>query len=215
METRLVLVRHGASHHKDDGVVGGRRGCRGLTAGGRRQAERLARRLAAERPESPAAVYCSVLPRAVETTEILAAALARPDIVQDCGLCTWHTPAEADGQPWTDYRRRSSLTGGGVFRPFERGNESWSELVGRAGRALEQIASRHAGDTVVVVTHAEVVKCSLIVFGGLPLAPGFDLAVAPTSITEWVTAGDPDAWPRPRWTLVRLNDTAHLSFELG
>jgi broad specificity phosphatase PhoE len=32
METRLVLIRHGASHHKDDGVVGGPRGCRGLTA---------------------------------------------------------------------------------------------------------------------------------------------------------------------------------------
>jgi probable phosphoglycerate mutase len=156
-----------------------------------------------------------VLPRAVETAEILAAALSRPDVVQDCSLCTWHTPAEADGRPWVDYRRQSSLAGGGMFRPFEEGNESWSELVGRAGRTLEQIAARHAGETAVVVTHAEVVKCSLIAFGGLPLAPGFDLDVAPTSITEWVTAGDPDAWPRPRWTLVRLNDSAHLSLELG
>jgi hypothetical protein len=68
---------------------------------------------------------------------------------------------------------------------------------------------------VIVVTHTEVVKSSLIVFGGLPLAPGFDLDVAPTSISEWVTAGDPDAWPRPRWALVRLNDIAHLSLELG
>jgi probable phosphoglycerate mutase len=130
METRLILVRHGASHHKDDGVVGGPRGCRGLTAGGRRQAERLAQRLAAELPDDPAAVYCSVLPRAVETAEILAAALARPEFVQDCGLCTWHTPAEADGKQWAEYRRQSRLASGGVFRPFEQGNAnpgaSWS-----------------------------------------------------------------------------------------
>jgi probable phosphoglycerate mutase len=32
MITRLILVQHGASHHKDAGVVGGPRGCRGLTA---------------------------------------------------------------------------------------------------------------------------------------------------------------------------------------
>lgn len=214
VETRLILIRHGSSHHMADGVVGGPRGCRGLTAVGRQQAEGLARRLARDLREPPAAIYCSVLPRAVETAELLAPALGRPDIVQDCGLCTWHTPAHADGKLWSAFRQESGLAGGGVYRPFEQGNESWSELVGRTGRALEQIAARHARHTVVVVAHAETVTSSLIVFGSLPLSLGFDLRVAPTSITEWVTAGDPDAWPRPRWTLVRLNDSAHVAREL-
>ncbi len=215
MATRLMLIRHGASHHKEDGVVGGPRGCRGLTVAGRHQAEGLARRLARELREHSGAIYCSVLPRAVETAEIVAAALRRPEIVQDCGLCTWHTPAHADGQLWAEYRRDGGLAGGGVYRPFQEGNESWSELVARTGRALEQIAARHAHDTVIVVAHAETVASSLIVFGGLPLSPGFDPDVAPASITEWVTTGDPEAWPRPRWTLVRLNDSAHLSQEVG
>lgn len=211
MATRLILIRHGASHHKEDGVVGGPRGCRGLTEVGRRQAAGLARRLVGELPQCPSALYSSVLPRAVETAEIVATAMGRPDIVQDCGLCTWHTPDHADGKPWTEYRRESTLIGGGVYRPFEHGNESWSELVGRTGRALEHIAARHAHETVVIVAHAETVCSSLIVFGGLPLALGFDLDVAPTAITEWATEGDPAAWPRPRWTFVRLNDSAHVS----
>ncbi|MDQ4097297.1 MAG: histidine phosphatase family protein [Actinomycetota bacterium] len=213
-ETRLILIRHGASHHKDDGVVGGPSGCRGLTDGGRRQAEQLGKRLAREVPERPNAIYCSVLPRAIESAQILAAALGIPEVVQDCGLCTWHTPAYADGLPVSEFQRAHRIAGGGVFRPFEDGNESWSELVGRTGRTLEELVARHAGETVVVVAHAETVSSSLIVFGGLPLAPGFDVKIAPASITEWSTNGDPDAWPRPRWTLVRLNDSAHTSWEL-
>ncbi len=34
MLTRLTLIRHGVSHHKDDEVLGGPHGCRGLTAVG-------------------------------------------------------------------------------------------------------------------------------------------------------------------------------------
>ncbi|MCC7370751.1 MAG: histidine phosphatase family protein [Chloroflexi bacterium] len=212
--TRLILVRHGASHHKEDGIVGGPRGCRGLTEAGRDQAARLARRLLGELQHGPSVIYCSVLPRAIETAEILGEVLVPVRIIQDCGLCTWHTPPDADGRPWTEYRREHSLPGGGVFRPFERGNESWSEMVGRTGRALEQIAARHWRETVVVVAHAETIPSSLIVFGGLPLAIGFDLSIAPTSITEWATEGNPAAWPRPRWTLMRLNDRGHLTQEI-
>lgn len=133
------------------------------------------------------------------------------EVIQDCGLCTWHTPAYADGKLVMEFQREKSLSGGGVYRPFEQGNESWSELVGRTGRALEQIAARHAQQTVVVVAHTETIKSSLIVFEALPLALSFDTNAAPTSITEWTTAGDPEAWPRARWTLERLNDHAHTT----
>ena len=211
MQTRLILVRHGDSHHKVDDIIGGPRGCRGLTDTGRRQAHALGRRLATELRPLPKAVYCSVLPRAVETASIVAAELGGLDVIEDCGLCTWHTPAYADGMPGREFQQAYALPGGGVFRPFEEGNESWAELVARTGRALEYISSRHAGATVVVATHTEVVHSSLTVFGGALLDPGFDVTIAPTSITEWTTEGDPDAWPRPRWTLVRLNDHAHVS----
>lgn len=111
-------------------------------------------------------------------------------------------------------RRTHGLTGGGVFRPFEEGNGSWAEMVGRAGRSLEKIAADHAGGTVVIATHNEVVKISLIVFGGVPLTLGFETAIFPASITEWMAESDPGAWPRPRWNLMRLNDSAHLPRDL-
>jgi broad specificity phosphatase PhoE len=75
MLTRLILIRHGASHHKADGVVGGPHGCRGLMAVGWHQTERLAHRLAHELKERPDAIYSSVLPRAWETARIIAAPL--------------------------------------------------------------------------------------------------------------------------------------------
>lgn len=213
MHTRLILVRHGDSHHKADGIVGGPRGCCGLTDAGRRQAEALGRRLAADLPTPPAAIYCSVLPRAIETAELVAAAIGLETVVQDCGLCTWHTPDYADGMPVTEFQRAHATAGGGPYRPFEEGNESWAELVARAGRSLETIAADHAGRTVVIVTHNEVVKISLIALGGVPLTPSFETAISPASITEWIADGDPGAWPRPRWTLMRLNDGAHLPRE--
>jgi len=213
MTTRLILIRHGASHHKEDGVVGGPRGCRGLNDLGRSQAERLGQRLVRELKDWPTVIYCSVIPRAIETAEILAATFGDLDVVLDCGLCTYHTPAEADGKPWTEYSHESTVAGGGVFRPFQRGNESWSELVGRTGQTLEQIVARHVGETIVAVAHSETVQSAFIVFGGLPLSPGFEMVVMNTSITEWETKGNPDAWPRPCWVLVRFNDSAHLLTE--
>jgi broad specificity phosphatase PhoE len=213
MHTRLILIRHGDSHHKADGIVGGPRSCRGLTDAGRRQAEALGRRLAADLQTPPEAIYSSVLPRAIETAELVAAAIGLETVVQDCGLCTWRTPDYADGMPVAEFQQAHGVAGGGVYRPFEDGNESWAEMVARAGRALETIAARHAGRTVVIATHNEVVKISLIALGGISLNPSFETAISPASITEWITDGDPSTWPRPRWTLMRLNDSAHLPRE--
>ncbi|CAN5397638.1 hypothetical protein BH09CHL1_BH09CHL1_03330 [soil metagenome] len=208
--TRLLLVRHGASYHKEEEIVAGPNGCRGLTDAGRAQAASLAARFARETENHPIAIYTSIIPRAIETAAIVAETLGGFEVIQDRGLCTWITPDFADGMKWTDYQGEHSLAGGGVYRPFERGNESWGELVVRVGRALEEIASRHANQTVLIVAHSETVRAAQIVFGNLPLSMDFDMQVSPTSITEWITNGDPDAWPRPRWSLIRANDTAHL-----
>jgi len=158
VRTRLVFVRHGESVHSLDAVVGGRQGCRGLTVRGHEQARRLAERLADElAADGPVAVYSSVLPRAVETAQPIAVALAAT-VVQDCGLGTWHTPPYADGMPTTRFQTDHAIAGGGVFRPFEEGNESWAELVVRTGRAITDIAHRHRDSTVVLVGHSETAE---------------------------------------------------------
>jgi broad specificity phosphatase PhoE len=231
--TRLLMVRHGDSHHKADGVNGGPRGCRGLTDRGRDQAARLCERLsldgvalgALDLSDRPV-VYSSIIPRAIETAQIVAGASASPpvlnsgaELIRDCGLCTYHMPDWADGLPWDEIRREHSRTDGGLFHPFQEGNESWADLVLRVSKTLTAIAARHVGTTTVVVTHAEAVEASLVTFGSLPIHRAFDIKVAPTSVTEWVTQDDPSAPWEPehhpglpvRWTLARLNDAAHVT----
>lgn len=218
--TRILLVRHGDSVHKAEGVYGGPTGCRGLTGTGRAQAKALGARLASiENVTGPASVHSSTIPRAIETAGVLAEALGVSAVQQDCGLCSFHLPDWADGMTWDEIRARHSVPGGGVYHPFERDGEAWADLVVRVSKALTTIAARNAGATAIVVTHAEVVETSLITFGSLPIYRDFDITVAATSITEWVTNDDPSAdrpvqvspWPPVRWTLVRLNDAAHLA----
>ena len=207
MQTRLLFVRHGESVHAAEGFLGGPTACRGLTDRGHEQANALARQLADELGEAgPVIVYSSTLRRAVETATAIAEALGVPTI-QDCGLCTWHLPDYADGLPTADFGAQHAVAGGGVFRPFERGNETWAELVVRGARAVVDIADRHQGTIVVIVGHSETVEVSFHALGLLPLYRSFDLQVAPASVTEWVTGQAPTAWPPPRWTLVRFGET--------
>src|SRR4051812_40634239 len=133
MRTRLVFVRHGESVHSVEGFIGGPNGCQGLTDRGHDQARRLAGRLADELAGGgPVAVYSSTLRRALETARPVAAALDAT-VSTHCGLCTWHSPAYADGLPTARYEAEHSIPGGGVYRPFQEGNETWAELVARTG----------------------------------------------------------------------------------
>jgi len=65
-----------------------------------------------------------------------------------------------------------------------------------------EIAERHRGATAVLVGHSETVQASFRALGHAPLLMQYDMVVAPASVTEWRTDGDPAAWPQPRWTLV-------------
>lgn len=218
--TRVLLVRHGDSHHKVDDVNGGPRACRGLTDLGREQVAGLRDRfLASHEITGPVTVYSSMIPRAIETAEILAQAFGGAEVLRDCGLCTYHLPEWADGMSWEEINREHAVPGGGMFHPFQEGNEAWTDLAMRVSKALTRIAARHAGQNVLIATHAEAVQASLITFGMLPIYRHFEVRVSAASVTEWTTDDDPSApWessadPRlpVRWTLARLNDAAHAA----
>ena len=114
--TRIVLVRHGEATCNVSGVCGGPIGCQGLTELGRRQVTSLRDRLVRTGELAGAdALYASILPRAIETAELLAPALVvdgadgaeakPPELVTECGLCELH-PGEADGLGWGEYTER-------------------------------------------------------------------------------------------------------------
>jgi probable phosphoglycerate mutase len=207
--TRLVLVRHAESVSNATGVIAGHRGCTGLSELGVRQAEALAARLEASGElEGAAAVYTSVIRRAIETAAILLPALGGLPVTETCDVCEQH-PGEADGMTWLDYAQRY-----GIYSrrrdptvPLAPGGEPWADFQERAGTALLSIASRHGGELVVVVTHGGVIDASLVHLLGLPdHGAAISFRTWNTSLTEWCHTGR-------RWALERYNDTAHLLSE--
>ncbi|HVF75678.1 MAG TPA: histidine phosphatase family protein [Acidimicrobiales bacterium] len=204
--TRLVLVRHGESMATVDQVVGGHDGCTGLSPLGRRQAEALRDRLAATGEVAADLVLTSILPRAVETAEIVAPALGGLAVAQDCDLCEIH-PGESDGLSWEEYGRRYNVDmAADPLAPIAPGGESLADFHGRVSKTLLRIADEHAGRTVVLVCHGGVVAGSFHTFFGLPLESAIPVSIwtENTALTEWSRQDD------RRWRLVRHNDTAHL-----
>jgi 2,3-bisphosphoglycerate-dependent phosphoglycerate mutase len=205
--TRLVLVRHGEAVCNVAGVVGGPTGCRGLSPVGVTEAEALRDRLVRSGElTGVAAVYASVLPRALQTAAIAAPGLRGLTAVPDCDLCELH-PGEADGLTWTQFTQRYpgpnwDLDPDAVIAP---GGESWTGFVRRVSAVLTRTAGRHRGQLVVIFCHGGVVEASIEAL--LPVAPErgrLKLRTAHTSLTEW-------EWGPGGWTLLRYNDAAHLA----
>ena len=209
--TRLVLIRHGASRAHDDGVVGGSKGCRGLNDLGRAQAEALRDRLRATRELEPEVVLTSVLPRAIETAEIVGTAFASGiEPVSDCDYCEIH-PGEGDGLTWDRFREQYGRVVDDPDQPMSPGGESLRTFDARVRRATAALLDAHRGRSVVMFTHGGFVTAACCFLLGAPgladfaIRP-FQLDPANTSMTEF--SRDADGAP---WTLHRYNDAAHLS----
>jgi probable phosphoglycerate mutase len=161
--TRLVLVRHGEGACNVRGVIGGPRGCEGLTERGRDQARALARRLERSGELLDAtALYTSTLPRAIETAALLAPGLPDLVAVADCDLCELH-PGEADGLTWGEFLARFGAPAWeeDPDRPLAPGGESWLGFYRRVSAALARLVELHRGQRVVVVVHGGVIETAM------------------------------------------------------
>ncbi|HET6969017.1 MAG TPA: histidine phosphatase family protein [Ornithinibacter sp.] len=218
--TRIVLIRHGESRAQELGILGGHAGCQGLSATGRRQVTLLRDRLAStgELVEA-SALYSSVMPRAVETAQIIAPALGDLEVWQECDFCEGH-PGEADGLTWEELAERYPVEPGWSGNTQRApGWETWTELGDRVARALSTIVDRHPGETIVVACHGGVVAHAMFHFLGLDLDPrGQPRAwIAPdnSSLTEFRFAPNPYEKSTLPVQLVRYNDHAHLAAAAG
>ena len=107
-------------------------------------------------------LLASMLPRAVETAQIIAPALGLQTVRQRCDLCEIHT-GEADGLAWAEYAERY-----GSFdmeaepeRLFAPGGDSWTTFHQRVRLMCEQLAAEFSDQTVVAVCHAGVIMASI------------------------------------------------------
>lgn len=211
--TRIVMVRHGESRAQELGILGGHAGCQGLSERGREQVRRLHDRLAetGELREA-SALYASVMPRAVETAQIIAPALDGLEVRQECDFCEGH-PGEADGLTWAELDERYPMEPGwDAAASRAPGWESWSEMGRRVAAALSGLVERHPGETVVVACHGGVVAHAMFHYLGLDIGGGPRAWIAPdnTSLTEFRFARNPYEKTSLPVQLVRYNDHAHL-----
>jgi broad specificity phosphatase PhoE len=204
---RLILVRHGEAHAGFHGPIAGSRGCAGLTDRGRIQAQVLRDVLGRSRWMHADVLLSSVLPRAVETAEIIAPGLDLELASRDCDLCEVHTGA-ADGLLWSEYAERYEAFDmeDEPDRPFAPGGESWNGFHQRVAGALDRLVATYDGRTVMVVCHAGVIVASMRLLLQMPLAGArVHLRPSNTGITEWTHDASSG-----RWTLHTFNDASHL-----
>jgi probable phosphoglycerate mutase len=213
--TRIVLIRHGESRAQELGILGGHNGCTGLSDLGRSQIALLFDRLAStDELAGASALYTSLMPRAIETAEILAPALGGLEVRSECDFCEGH-PGEADGLTWAELDERYPVAPGWNGNTKRApGWETWVEMSNRVAGALESLVERHPGETVVIACHGGVVVHSMIQYLSLDLGGGSVRAwFAPdnSSLTEFRFAKNPfDDESTMPVQLVRYNDHAHL-----
>src|SRR5919204_4303379 len=198
---RLSTVRQGATESPGPRRFAGSRDVP-LTTDGRLQADAVAQALAGVRV---AAIYSSPLERARVCADLIAKPhrlepRVEPD-AREMGFGAWEGLRRDElAQRFPREAQAWGVTPHLVTPP---GGETLGAVAARVGAALARLIAAHAGETVIVVTHAVVLR--LIVLAALGLGPDrlWSVDASPAGITEIEYVGD---WA----TVHRMNTLAHL-----
>jgi len=145
--TRLLFVRHGEVENPDD-LYYGRLPRFGLSEAGRRQVQMTGAHLASC---TVAAIYSSTLLRARQTARILASPHPAAHVGISRLLLEVHSPF--DGQPRQVLAKRGWDLYTGTVSPYEQP----ADLVARIQRFIRLMRRRFPGQTVVAVTHGDLI----------------------------------------------------------
>jgi probable phosphoglycerate mutase len=200
MTTRFLIIRHGETEwnaiNREQGHLDSP-----LTALGLAQAERAAVRLIAYRPT---ALYASDLERAAHTARIIGAATGLTPRLdarlreRHMGIFQGLTPQESD----TRYPAERA-----AYRADDTyaipGGESGVQRAERAFACLEELALRHPGETLVVVTHGGLLMGIIERTLALPTGAGRRFRKRNAAIN--VFSRSPSGWVLESW-----GDFSHL-----
>ena len=200
---KIYIVRHGASTGNVPGTMIGQSD-HILSAEGELQAHAVALRL---RPHGPMPIYCSDLPRAVATAEVIAKAWAdisdespQPDErLREIDL------GEYEGRSWSDFNEDPHLAHSFEAEPLETiipGGESLAMVTERVLDALEEILETD-DDAACIVAHDGPIRC--IVNHYLGASPNHHWTIT-TSHGGLSLIEQTDGWVNLRY----LNDICHL-----
>jgi broad specificity phosphatase PhoE len=197
MTTTALLIRHGHVDAIGRRLVGRLPGIT-LSTSGLSEVERLRRNLALPLD----AVYSSPLERARQTAAPLAAdrnlePMPLDGLTEvDFGDWTGLTFDELDRLPaWHLFNARRSIA------PVPNG-EPAAQVQTRILGVLDQLATRHAGETFAVVSHADVIRAAVLHYAAIPLDDFQRIQIDTAS----VTAVDVTATPQ----LLAINRRDHI-----
>jgi len=165
--TRVYLIRHGETEANQYNIIQGWLDTT-LSERGRQQAEALSRRFANIEVN---AVYSSDLSRAMDTAEgicrIKGLALNTDERLREIHMgtwsgCTWDALVQSDLERTELFRELSP-----EWRAPE--GESFEDVRTRVGNALKEIAKKHNGQAIVVVSHGAAIRHTLAMFKGLTI----------------------------------------------
>lgn len=181
----IFLIRHAAHEHLGR-TLSGRLPDLPLSDAGAHQARRLAMRLAGLRF---AAIHSSPVQRARETAAQIAAGRSlQPETVDaldeiDFGAWTGKSFAELEHEPgWSDW---NSERGSARAADGETMAQAQSRIVGH----IEQLAVRHEGSAVALVSHCDLIRAALARYLQLPLDHMLTFDVDPASVSR-IAVGD-------------------------
>ncbi|GIV95810.1 MAG: phosphoglycerate mutase [Herpetosiphonaceae bacterium] len=203
MDTVLILIRHGETEWNRDGRWQGHADVP-LSELGREQARRLAARARAEGWRFDH-IYTSDLSRALETAQIVGAALGMAPAplleLREINLGTWSglnrdEIAARYAEDWALMQAGQDIRRGG--------GESFADLQQRVVRVLEQLIREHPGQRLGIFTHGGVIRALLAHIQRI----GWEQIkllhrIENTSITT-LSAGPAG------WRIKQINDIAHL-----
>jgi probable phosphoglycerate mutase len=203
--TLVLLVRHGQTPTTGSTLPGRAPGLH-LAPAGVVQAETAARRIAGL--NSVSAVYSSPMERARETAAPIARAL-KLRVRGHAGL------NECDFGDWTG-RKLAQLRRRDEWRTVQRypsgfrfpGGETFAEMQARSVDAIHDLVSRHPGETIVAVSHADVIKAIVAAAMGTPLDLFQRIVVSPSSISAVLYTTDGP-------TVLNVNSTGDSLSGLG
>jgi probable phosphoglycerate mutase len=200
--TQVIIVRHGQTEWNIKGIRQGHLDSP-LTGRGLAQAKALGQRLAREKFS---VLYSSDLGRAIETAREIVSVTGH-QIVTDARLRERHLGifqglnADEINERYPEERRLMRTSGPGYVIP---GGESMIQQVERNVAFFDSLAVRHAGETIVVVTHGGVVSGFFRHTLAIPLD-------APRRF-EFVNAGlNVFAHEDGNWLLLTWGDVSHLA----
>ena len=166
---KIYLARHGQDQDNANKILNGRRD-EPLTDLGVQQALALAERIK-ETGLHFEAVYASPLQRTFKTAEIISEASAQPapiadeDIVErDFGIMTGQPISKIEEMCAPNIIKAEIIT----YFLTPDGGESFPDLLVRAHRAIDAFAVRHAGQSILLVTHGDVGKMLYAAYYHLP-----------------------------------------------